>query len=244
MMIRVVPSAAVGEVGADLIRSAIDDGDVNVLGVATGSSPLPLYRALGARPPRRASRLTLFALDEYVGIRRDHPESYHSVVEREISGPLGVPRERVFVPEGDADDLELACASYERAIAAAGGIDLQILGVGSNGHIAFNEPGSAADTRTRVLPLTEQTRVDNSRFFSGLDAVPTHCVTQGIGTILEARSIVLVARGLAKAEAVARSFGAPPDPSWPASYLQHHPDVTLILDEDAASLLTLQGALS
>ncbi|MDV3220529.1 glucosamine-6-phosphate deaminase [Intrasporangium sp.] len=212
-----------------------------VLGLATGSSPLGLYRELAAAVAD--GRVDLagahgVALDEYVGLPQGHPQSYRSILVREVGERLGVPPDRLEVPDGSGDtleELETAAAAFERRIAALGGIDLQILGIGANGHLGFNEPGSALASRTRVKRLSDRTREDNARFFSGFDAVPTHSVTQGLGTILEARTLLLLATGEAKARAVAAAVEGPLTSSCPASVLQWHPDVVVVLDEAAAA---------
>jgi glucosamine-6-phosphate deaminase len=211
-----------------------------VIGLATGSSPLPLYEELArrVRDGLDLGAVSGFALDEYVGLPIDHPQSYHAVIRSQVVEPLRLDANRVHVPDGLAADLAGACASYERAIATAGGVDVQILGIGSNGHIGFNEPGSPLDSRTRVVELAERTRRDNARFFDSIDQVPTHSVTQGIGTILEARHLVLLARGERKAAAVAAAVEGPVTPDHPASALQLHDAVTLLLDSAAASQLS------
>ncbi|MGO3648389.1 glucosamine-6-phosphate deaminase, partial [Agrococcus casei] len=178
-----------------------------------------------------------FALDEYVGLPAGHPEGYASVVAREVVQPLGLNPQLVRVPNGEANEGEASCADYEAAIREAGGVDLQLLGIGSTGHIGFNEPGSAFDSRTRVTELAESTRRDNARFFDSIDDVPTHAATQGIGTILEARQLVLLAFGESKAQAVARAVEGPVTEDVPASALQLHPHATIVIDEAAASLL-------
>ena len=172
------------------------------MGLATGSSPLSVYQALRPRlAGRDLSRVRGFALDEYVGIDPAHPESYRSVIHREVIEPLGLNPELIRVPNGDPSEVQRACGEYDDAIRAAGGIDLQILGLGTNGHIGFNEQGSSFASRTRLKTLTEQTRRDNARFFNNIDEVPRQAVTQGIGTILEARHLVLLAFGKGKAAA-------------------------------------------
>lgn len=242
MRISVSPDpVATGAAAADLVATAADHRPGLVLGVATGSSPQPLYRSLAilVRAGLDLSSATAFALDEYVGLDPDHPESYHAVIAREVTAPLGLDPSRVHVPAGSAADVEAAALAYERSIAAAGGVDLQILGIGTNGHIGFNEPGSSDRSRTRVVDLAPQTIADNSRFFPDpARPVPTRALTQGVGTILEARRIVLVATGAHKADAVARAVAGPVGADVPASFLQRHPDVTLVLDEAAASRLT------
>ena len=207
-----------------------------VLGLATGSSPLPVWRALAARD-LDLSRVRGFALDEYVGLPAGHPESYRAVITREVVDPLGLTPSLVRVPGDDGGPIALAGESYERAIVEAGGVDLQVLGIGRTGHIGFNEPGSSLASLTRIKTLTEQTRADNARFFDSPDQVPRHCITQGLGTILRARHLVLLAFGEAKAEAVAGALEGPVSASLPGSVVQLHPNVTVIVDEAAASRL-------
>jgi glucosamine-6-phosphate deaminase len=247
VQITIVPDAhAVAECAADriadAIRSSAARGRPAVLGVATGSSPLGTYAALAARV--RAGELDVsgvaaFALDEYVGLDPHHPESYHSVIRRTVTEPLGLDPERVHVPDGAAADLEAACADYERMIEEAGGVDLQLLGIGANGHIGFNEPTSSFASRTRVKTLAPQTRADNARFFGAPDQVPVHCVTQGLGTILDARQLLLVAQGEGKADAVARMIEGPLAGVCPASALQLHRRADVVIDRAAASQLRL-----
>jgi glucosamine-6-phosphate deaminase len=238
MRVEVLDAAAIGGRGATIIREGIESSGIRVLGVATGGSPGPIYAALAASPPRGVGRVRVFALDEYVGIGSSHPRSYHAAVRREITEPLGLDPASVRVLDGETTDAGAECAAFEAEIAAAGGVDLQILGIGSNGHIAFNEPGADPSSRTRRARLDETTRRDNARFFHSLDDVPTHCLTQGIGTILEARRILLVARGAAKAHAIRQAIEGPRSRALPASWLLDHPDVTVLLDAEAASALT------
>jgi glucosamine-6-phosphate deaminase len=196
---------------------------------------LPVYQALEPRLHGiDVSRVRGFALDEYVGLEPGHPESYRAVITREVVEPLGLTPDLVRVP-AESGPLQTAGEDYEAAILAAGGIDLQVLGIGRTGHVGFNEPGSSFASLTRVKTLTEQTRRDNARFFPSLDDVPTHCVTQGLGTILRARELVLLAFGEAKAPAVAGAVEGPVTSSLPGSVIQLHPRVTVIVDEAAAS---------
>ncbi|MDR0488050.1 MAG: glucosamine-6-phosphate deaminase [Propionibacteriaceae bacterium] len=231
----------VGEVGAAKVAQiARKVGPAVVLGVATGGSPLATYRVLAERV--RAGNLDLsqasaFALDEYVGLPIDHPQSYFDTIRRTVTEPLGLDPNRVHVPDGSLDRLESAGDRYEDLIRQAGGVDIQILGIGSNGHIGFNEPTSSLNSRTRHKTLTDGTRKDNARFFSSLDEVPTGCVTQGLGTIMDARHSVLVATGEAKARAIAAIVEGPIMAMWPGSILQMHPDITVVVDEPAASKL-------
>jgi glucosamine-6-phosphate deaminase len=200
---------------------------------------LPVYEALGRRQ-LDLSAVTGFALDEYVDIPIQHPESYAAVIRREVVDRLGLDPRRVQVPDGRADDLDGSAAAYEEAIHQAGGVDVQLLGIGTNGHLGFNEPASSFASRTRVTALTTSTRESNARFFDSMAEVPTHCITQGLGTILDARRLVLVADGTRKAHAVARAIEGPVTSLCPASAIQLHPRVSVIVDEAAAAQLTLQ----
>jgi len=231
---------AAGALVADEIVRLIDDVKSPVLGLATGSTPLPVYEALRGRlAGHDVSHVRGFALDEYVGLDASHPESYRSVITREVIEPLGLDPELIRVPNGSLETIRHAGDDYERDIMEAGGVDLQLLGIGTDGHIGFNEPGSSFASTTRLKTLTEQTREDNARFFDSLDEVPRHCITQGLGTILRARHLVLLAFGAAKADAVAAALEGPVSAMMPASAVQLHPHVTVVLDEDAASKLVL-----
>ena len=225
-----------GEIAADVIAPLVADRPDAVLGLATGSTPLSTWRALAGRS-LDLSRVRGFALDEYVGLPAGHPESYRAVITREVVEPLGLTPSLVRVPADDGGPVSGAGERYERDILAAGGIDLQILGIGRTGHIGFNEPGSSLASLTRVKTLTEQTRIDNARYFPSVDDVPTHCITQGLGTILRARHLVLLAFGEAKAAAVAAALEGPVSASTPGSVVQLHPRVTVIVDEAAGSQL-------
>jgi glucosamine-6-phosphate deaminase len=231
------------KLAADAISELIGRRAGAVLGVATGSSPLIIYEELGRRVAQGSLSLAnarAFMLDEYVGLPADNPQRYRNVIREEFVDKVDIDPARVFGPDGLAADLASACEAYEEAIAEAGGVDLQILGIGTDGHIAFNEPGSSLASRTRIKTLTSQTRRDNARFFGGdIDAVPQHCLTQGIGTILQARHILLVAAGRGKAEAVHQLVEGPVSAMWPATALQLHPHVTVLLDTAAASRLQL-----
>ncbi|MGP3535584.1 glucosamine-6-phosphate deaminase [Microbacterium sp. RD1] len=229
---------AAGElVAAEIARLVRGRADV-VLGLATGSTPLPVYAAAKrALAGVDVSHVRGFALDEYVGLDPQHPQSYRSVIAREVVEPLGLDPARVHVPDGASARIETAGEEYDRAIAIAGGVDLQLLGIGTDGHIGFNEPGSSFASRTRVKTLTRQTREDNARFFASIDEVPRHCITQGLGTILEARHLVLLAFGEAKADAIAGAVEGPVTASLPGSAIQLHPHVTVVVDEAAASRL-------
>jgi len=225
-----------GSIAADAIRALVTATPDAVLGLATGSTPLTTWGALGSSG-LDLSRVRGFALDEYVGLPAGHPESYRSVITREVVEPLGLTPSLVRVPGDDGGPLSGAGARYEADIEAAGGVDLQILGIGRTGHIGFNEPGSSLASLTRVKTLTRETRADNARYFPSVDDVPTHCITQGLGTILRARHLVLLAFGSAKAAAVAAALEGPVSASTPGSVVQLHPKVTVIVDEAAGAQL-------
>lgn len=241
MEVVIVESPAVGgQLVADQIASLLAATPDVVLGFATGSSPLPVYAALAERRGQLDfTGVRGFALDEYVGLPVDHPASYHEVIRHEVTAQIGLGDDSVSVPDGNAADLVAAAAAYEAAILEAGGIDLQLLGIGTDGHIGFNEPTSSLQSRTRIKTLTPQTRADNARFFDDPEDVPTHCVTQGLATILDARHVVLLAWGSGKADAVAAAVEGPLSAMCPASVLQLHQHATVIVDEAAASQLTL-----
>jgi glucosamine-6-phosphate deaminase len=234
---------AVGAVAADAIEALVRRRPSAVLGLATGSSPLPIYDELARRHATEGLSFADchgFALDEYVGLAPGHPESYREVVRREFTERVDIDPSHVHGPDGSATDVPAACSQYEDAIRAVGGIDLQILGIGTDGHIGFNEPGSALTSRTRIKSLTEQTRTDNARFFDGdPDRVPHHVITQGLGTISDARHVVLVAMGEGKAGAVRDLVEGPVRAFCPASILQMHRHVTVLVDDAAAERLEL-----
>ena len=252
MQIIILPdAAAIGDWAADHLLRRLCAGQLRVLGVATGSSPLPVYDALArhmsasntpdrddtSSGPQDLRNVTAFALDEYVGLAPSRRESYHDVIRREVTEKLGLDPARVHVPDGAAEDLEEACEHYEQLITDAGGVDLQILGIGATGHLGFNEPSSSFSSRTRVKTLAPLTRRDNARFFDAEDDVPMHCITQGLGTIMEARELLLIASGEHKADAVARAVEGPLTSMCPASIIQWHADAVVLLDESAASRL-------
>lgn len=233
----------VAALAADAVLDGLPPTGAAVLGVATGSSPLGLYRRLARPGPSErldVARLSAVALDEYVGLAPGHEQSYRAVLERELCTTVDLDPSRLHVPDGSGsslDELTAAATAYEQLLASLGGVDVQVLGIGANGHLGFNEPGSALTSRTRVKRLSDRTRADNARFFAAGHDVPTHCITQGLGTILDARRLVLVATGPAKAEAVAAAVEGPLSASCPASVLQWHPDAVVVLDEPAAGAL-------
>jgi glucosamine-6-phosphate deaminase len=231
-----------GRIVAGAVEALLAGKPDAVLGLATGSSPIPVYDELVRRHRGGAvsfARATAFCLDEYVGLPAGHPESYRTVIERVFTGRVDLTADAVHAPDGGAVDLLGAARAYDEAIAKSGGVDLQLLGIGSDGHIGFNEPGSSLASRTRLKTLTSRTREDNARFFGSVDEVPRHVLTQGVGTILEARHLVLVALGDAKADAVAAAVEGPVTAMCPASALQLHPHATVVVDEAAAAGLRL-----
>lgn len=223
-------------VAARIIAKLLKDKPDAVLGLATGSTPLLLYRKL-IEMNLDWSRVTTFNLDEYIGIPRDHPQTYHSFMWENLFGKINIDRANVHIPDGNATDIPATCAAYEADIRAAGGIDLQILGIGTDGHIGFNEPTSSLASRTRIKTLTQRTREDNARFFGSPDEVPCHVITMGIGTIMEARLNLLLAFGENKAKAISQTVEGPITAVNPASILQMHPVVKVCLDAPAASAL-------
>ena len=243
MEVVIADEFTLAELAADAIEALLRTETAPVIGLATGSSPLRIYDELTTRHKNEGlsfAHAQAFMLDEYVGIAADHPQRYRNVIDAEIATRVDFAEGAVHGPDGSADDLAAASADYERKIAEAGGIDLQILGIGTDGHIAFNEPGSSLASRTRVKSLTHQTRLDNARFFDGdVEQVPKLCLTQGLGTIMEAKHLVLVATGGNKAEAVHQMVEGPISAMWPATVLQMHQHVTVLLDEAAASRLQL-----
>jgi len=232
-------AAAANNVAGRLFARAIRQENGVVLGLATGSTPLALYQQLVALK-LNWRKVTTFNLDEYVDISPQHPQSYHSFMWENLFRQVNIPTKNVHIPDGLAKDIPKSCAIYEKQIRGAGGIDLQLLGIGTDGHIGFNEPTSSLSSRTRIKTLTPQTRKDNARFFGSEEKVPHHVITMGIGTILEARHCVLLAFGKNKARAIAEAVEGPITSMNPASALQQHPKVTVFLDEDSASELKLR----
>ncbi|GAA1368689.1 MULTISPECIES: glucosamine-6-phosphate deaminase [Brevibacterium] len=241
-MMHVVTGEDIAELiseAADQVEELVRANPEAVIGIATGSTPEPLYAELTRRAGEGLdlSGLRITCLDEYIGLPAEHPQSYRHYIAEQILEPWGIDPAHTVLPEGDAADPDAAAAAFEDGITGLGGVDLQILGIGPNGHIAFNEPGSPADSRTRVVDLTAETREANSRFFDSIDEVPTQALTQGIGTILESRKAIMLAFGAGKAEAVAAMIDGPVDEAVPASALQDHPALEVFLDAAAASRL-------
>jgi glucosamine-6-phosphate deaminase len=237
IIIQPTPEAATA-IAARLVARLIRKKPAAVLGLATGGTMEPLYRELVVQK-LDWSKLTTFNLDEYVGIAPEHLQSYHHFMREKLLQHVNVSAANVNIPDGLAQDVPAACENYERRISSAGGIDLQLLGIGTHGHIGFNEPTSSLASRTRIKTLTSQTRRDNARFFGSEEQVPHHVITMGIGTILESRHCLLLAFGKKKGRAIADSVEGPITAMNPASALQLHPQVTVFLDEEAASELKL-----
>lgn len=246
MEVVILPDAdSAAGVVAGVIAGVLATRPAPVLGLATGSSPLAAYRRLIAAHAKGAvsfAHASAVLLDEYVGLPFDHAEAYRAFIRREFVDQVDLPHERLFGPDVHADDLADACRRYDRLISDLGGVDVQLLGIGSDGHVGFNEPGSSLASRTRIKTLTRATRSDNARFFDDREqAVPRHVVTQGLGTILEARHLLLVACGAGKAAPIARAVEGPLTAMCPASVLQLHPHATVVIDEPAAAQLELAG---
>jgi glucosamine-6-phosphate deaminase len=225
---------------ANLVAQLVRKKPNAVLGLATGSTPLPLYAELSRMHKEddlNFRRATTFNLDEYIGLGSDHPCSYHYFMMENLFRHINVPKKNIHIPDGLTKDVPSFCQEYEAAIKRAGGIDLQILGLGWDGHIGFNEPTSSLSSRTRIKTLTKKTIEANKRFFSSEKEVPRHVITMGVGTIQEAKRCVLLAYGENKAAAVAAMVEGPITAMAPASVLQMHPSTVVIIDEAAAKNL-------
>ncbi len=228
-------------IAARLIARQIRLKPTSVLGLATGHTPLETYRHLIRMHKQDGldfSRVTTFNLDEYVGLSPEHPSSYHSFMWENFFHHININRARVNIPNGLSPDIPEHCREYEDKIRACGGIDIQLLGIGSDGHIGFNEPSSSLSSRTRMKTLTQRTIQDNSSFFGSPDKVPLHVLTMGIGTIMDSRCCILLAFGTRKAESVAKMVEGPVTAMVPATALQWHPVTTVLIDEDASVKLT------
>lgn len=223
---------------ADLIAAQLIVDPASTLGLATGSTPIGLYADLveDFQADRISfEQVTTFNLDEYRGLSPEHDQSYRYFMQKNLFDHVDIDPEATSVPDGANPDAQAACESYEQAISEAGGIDLQLLGLGHNGHIGFNEPCDHFPVRTHEVALTESTRRANARFFAGEDEVPTAAYTMGVGTVMAARRVLMIVTGADKADILRRAFCGPVTPWVPASILQFHPDVTLICDEAAWS---------
>jgi glucosamine-6-phosphate deaminase len=229
--------AAMSQRAADLVTALIRRRPAAVLGLPTGSTPEGFYAAL-AHSNADFRQVRTFNLDEYLGLPREHTQSYYQFMKQHLYDRVNLDPTKTHVPFGMAADPDAECVRYEEAIGAAGGIDIMFLGIGHNGHIGFNEPGTPWTSRTRREELDGRTRQANARFFGRIDAVPREALTMGIGTILEARHLVMLASGEGKAEIISRMVEGEPDVAVPATALQGHPNVTVLLDRGAAMALS------
>ena len=225
--------------GADIIAQLVAQKPNCTLGLATGSTPEGLYAELVK--DYQAGKISFkdvssYNLDEYRGLENDHPQSYHYFMEQKLFNHVDIDLSATHVPDGSNEDAAAACTDYEAAIKASGGIDLQLLGLGHNGHIGFNEPASCFARETNCVELTQSTIEANSRLFDDISQVPTQAYTMGIGTIMRASKVLLLASGSGKAQIVKDAFFGPVTPQVPASILQFHPNVTVIVDKAAAAL--------
>lgn len=218
---------------SERVQACINDNSKPVLGLATGSTPIGLYQHLIDSNKKGAvsfKNVITYNLDEYVNLSQEDPNSYRYFMNDELFDHVDIDKKNTHVPNGEASDLDQECVDYENRIREAGGIDLQILGIGGNGHIGFNEPGTPFDSRTQVIKLDEQTREANSRFFDSMDDVPTHAITTGIGTIMDSKEIILLISGASKKEAYERLVNGEVSEDFPASILKNHPNCTVIVD--------------
>lgn len=241
-IIKVKSPEEMGSVAADIFESLIRTKPACVLGLATGSTPIPLYRELVKREKEGKidfTRVRSANLDEYKGLAPTHPQSYRYFMQDNLFDHISIKPENTIVPDGLAEDVEAMCAEYERKIEDMGGVDIQLLGLGHDGHIGFNEPCDHFPKMTHEVELTAMTREANTRFFNSIDEVPTAAFTMGIGTVMAAKKVLMVVTGADKADILEKVFFGPVTPEVPGSILQMHPDVTLICDEAAAAKLPL-----
>ncbi len=242
MEIIIQPNSDVASrLAARLIAKRVREKPDAVLGLATGGTPRGLYRELiriHHEENLDFSGVRTFNLDEYVGLAPDHPASYHRFMAENLFDHINISKENIYIPDGLTQDIPAYCAAYEQAIQSVGGIDVQLLGIGVDGHLGFNEPSSSLASRTRIKTLTRQTREHNASFFGDNEVVPAHVITMGIGTIMESRECLLLAFGKHKATSVAQMVEGPLTAMVPASILQIHPSAKVFMDEAAASRLT------
>ncbi|MBI4544582.1 MAG: glucosamine-6-phosphate deaminase [Gemmatimonadetes bacterium] len=232
---------AVSQEAARLVSDRLLKKPDLVLGLATGGTPRGLYQELARLHREKGldfSKVTTFNLDEYIGLPPSHEQSYHTFMHQALFQHVNLDPRNIYIPDGMTQDVGTFCDWYEAQIERVGGMDLQVLGIGGNGHLAFNEPGSSLGSRTRIKTLTERTIRDNARFFGSLEAVPRYAITMGIGTIMDARELVLLATGEGKAEAIRDSVEGPITAMVPASIIQMHRRAYVIIDEAAASKLS------
>ena len=237
-VLKAADAEAAGRLAADQLQQAVCAKPACVLGLATGATPIPLYRELIRREQAGFmdfSRVRSVNLDEYKGLAPDHPQSYRRFMQENLFDHISIRPENTWVPDGMTTDVDAMCDGYERTIEELGGVDLQLLGLGHDGHIGFNEPCDHFPVMTHEVQLTDMTREANKRFFNSIDEVPTAAITMGVGTVMAARKIVMVITGADKADILYKVFFGPVTPEVPGSILQFHSDVTLICDEAAAA---------
>lgn len=229
-------------VAANFLIEKVKESPELVLGLATGGTPEGMYKYLikdHREKHTTYSRITTFNLDEYIGLPPYHPNSYRYYMNSRLLDYIDIDKSRVNIPRGDLENPEAECYRYEELIKQNNGIDLQVLGIGANGHIGFNEPGSSMQSRTHIVQLAPSTRSDNARYFQSVEEVPTHAITMGIATIMESKEILLLASGNGKREALKRLLEGGVSVEFPASILNEHPQVTIIADEAALKDLAL-----
>ncbi|MBX9136987.1 MULTISPECIES: glucosamine-6-phosphate deaminase [unclassified Clostridium] len=241
MNLRVVNSyEELSKVAASEFSKVIKEKPNAILGLATGGSPIGMYKELIKMYENKEldfSKITTVNLDEYIGLNPEHSQSYRYFMNDNLFNHINIDVANTFVPNGLAKDLEVECKEYDKRIIELGGIDIQLLGVGNNGHIAFNEPDEHLSAGTHVISLTENTIEANARFFDNIDDVPRTAITMGVGGIMKAKKIILIASGESKAEAIKGLFSGKITTENPASMLQMHRDVTVIVDKEAAKLI-------
>lgn len=229
------------KLAAKMVISTIKNNPKLTLGLATGSTPINLYKEMIQDHQKNGTsyrNIHTVNLDEYIGLSKVHPSSYYFFMKSQLFDHIDIPAENINIPSGTAENLEEECEQYEQIIRQLGGIDLQILGIGPNGHIAFNEPGTSFESRTHIVSLTESTIQANSRFFESIDQVPTKAISMGLKTIFESKEIILLASGASKATAMRDLINGPVNEQFPASILKNHPNATIIADHDALQLVT------
>ncbi len=242
-MIKVITCKDYEEVSdraAEIMLDVVKNNPKAVLGLATGSSPIGLYQRMIKDHQENGTsyaEITTFNLDEYVGLEQEHPQSYYTFMHQNLFNHIDIKKENVNLPSVQGEDMQANCDAYNELLSKYK-IDLQLLGIGSNGHLAFNEPGTPFDSVTQVVDLLDSTIQDNARFFDNdMSKVPTQSITMGIKNVMDAKRILLIASGKNKAEAIYQTVRGEVSTDCPASILQRHPDVTIVVDEDAASLL-------
>ncbi|WKA55423.1 glucosamine-6-phosphate deaminase [Planococcus shixiaomingii] len=229
---------------AKRVEQQVRENSASVLGLATGSTPLGLYRKMSEGITKRGMSyrdVQTINLDEYIGLDPLHPRSYHTFMDEHLFKHVDIPEENQHLPNGKPDSVEEECLRYENLLDSIGPVDLQILGLGTNGHIGFNEPGTEPDIETHCVQLADTTREDNARFFGSIDEVPTHAITMGISSILKSKEILLLASGKNKAEAVKTLLEKNITKEFPASFLWNHPNVTIMVDREAYELMETEG---